>query len=93
MCVQPCTDPEPDQTVTVQSIDIIAQSTSAVVLSLGAGLLNISNYLWCISRQNQRASIVLDHYIVFDPDSQAPETLWYLVIVLRDVQPYDCDWK
>lgn len=68
---------EPDQTLTVKSIEITAQAISAVVLSLGTGLLNISNYLWCILRQNQRASIVLDHHVVFDPDSQAPEALWY----------------
>lgn len=93
-CVSmPSTNPEPDQTVTVEPIENTAQATSAVVLSLGTGLLNISNCLWCILRQNQRASTVLDHHVVFNPDSQAPEVLWYLVIVLRNVQPYNYDWK
>lgn len=90
VCVQPSTDPEP---VTVKATEITAKAANAVVLSFGAGLLNINNYLWCISRQNQRASIVLYHHIVFDPDSQSPEALRCLVIVLGDVQPYDCDWK
>lgn len=89
----PSTDPEPDQTVTAEPIENTAQATSAVVLSLGTGLLNIRNCLWCILRQNQRASTVLDHHVVFDPDSQAPEALWYLVIVLRNVQSYKYDWN
>lgn len=58
-------------------------------LSLGTGLLYISNGLWCTTRQNQRVSLILDHYIILNPDAQAAEMLWYLVIVLIDVQSCD----
>lgn len=84
--------PEPDDVITVETvenhstlsaIDTVAQSA----LSLGTGPLYISNGLRCVRRQNQRASLVLDHHIILNPDTHAAETLWGLLIVLGDVQP------
>lgn len=59
------------------------------VLSVGTGLLYISNGLWCFTGQNQGASFVLDYHVILNPDAQASEMLWHLVIVLTEVQPCD----
>lgn len=74
------------------AVDAVGHSVTCLslpALSLGTGLLYISDGLWCIRGQNQRASLVLDHHVVLNPDAQAAETLRCLVVVLADVQPCD----
>lgn len=91
--------PENDDTITAETVeknstlpasDAEAHSLtclSLAALSLGTGLLYISDGLWCVRGQNQRAPLVLDHHVILNPDAQAAETLRHLVIVLTDVQP------
>lgn len=91
--------PEPDDVITMETvkkdstlpaIDAEAQSgLSLPALSLGTGLLDISDGLWCVTGQNERASLVSDDHVILNPDPQAAETLWHLVVVLADVQPCD----
>jgi len=60
---------------------------SLPALPRGAGLLYVTDGLWRVTGQNQRASHVPNHHVVLDPDAQAAETLRHLVVVLADVQP------
>lgn len=89
--------PEPEDVITVETvekhstppdIDAVAHLVtcpSLPALSLGTGPLYIGDGLWCVRGQNQRASLVSDHHVILNPDAQAAETLWHLVIVLADV--------
>ncbi len=88
--------PEPDDVITMQTVkhstlpnkDAVAHlytCLSLLALSLGTGLLYISDGLWCVTGQNQRIPLVSDHHVILNPDAHATETLWHLVIVLADV--------
>lgn len=91
---------EPDDVITPETVEKhgtpaavgavahLVTCLSLPALSLGAGMLYISDGLWCVTGQNQRTSLVSDHHVVLNPDTQAAETLWHLVIVLADVQPW-----
>lgn len=92
--------PEPDEVITVKAFEKHRTACHRrrhhlflPALSLGTGLLYISDGLWCITRQNQRPSLILDHHVILNPDAQAAKTLWHLVIVLADVQPCDKKWN
>lgn len=89
--------PEPDDVITMETvekdstlpaIDAEAQSVACLslpALSLGTGLLDISDGLWCVTGQNERASLVSDDHVILNPNPEAAETLWHLVVVLADV--------
>lgn len=89
--------PEPDDAITVETfekhstppaIEAVAHLVTCLslpALSLGTGLLYIGDGLWRVRGQNQRASLVSNHHVILNPDAQAAETLWHLVIVLANV--------
>lgn len=89
--------PESDDVITMETVEkhstrpaipAVAHSVTSLslsVLSLGTGLLYISDGLWCVTGQNQRASLVLDHHVILNPDAQSAETLWHLVVFLADI--------